>query len=310
MRRELAARTPFYRLFDGAADGLRGLFIDIFDRLIVGHLLEGECPPLDTRLLATSLAPLFDPSAFYLWTHKRRGAPAVELLAGQSLAELELEIDGARLLLKPADQLNAGLFLDARDIRTQARERGRAAKVLNLFCFTGTIGLWSWLGGAAEVVQVDISRSALAWAKRNLELNSGRAASEVEGRMRFIQEDCRDYLPKERRRIERGTAAPYDLVVLDPPSFARSAGTPLKTEKELPDLLEASMAVLRSGGEIVVTTNNRALTGDAIAVLGTEAAHRLGRAVVRSSVVEPPAPDFRSRGKDSISLRGAQLTID
>lgn len=65
-----------------------------------------------------------------------------------------------------------GLFLDMQSVREYLAVSSSGFRVLNLFCFTGSLGVAALAGGAREVVQVDVSKMALTWAKENFELNS------------------------------------------------------------------------------------------------------------------------------------------
>src|SRR6185295_11274310 len=117
------------------------------------------------------------------------------------------------------------------------RSAEQPADVLNLFAHTGGSTLAASTAGA-RVVHVDAARPAIAWARRNAELN---ALSEAP--IRWIADDAVRFAEREARRGHR-----YDGLVLDPPTFGHDpAGRPWRLETDLPRLLEACAAILAEG---------------------------------------------------------------
>ncbi len=114
--------------------------------------------------------------------------------------------------------------------------KGRDIRVLHLFAYTGPLSLkMASLG--AQVTHVDSSKAALAWAKRNFELNKALINTTI----RWIEEDAQKFVARELRRESK-----YDFIVLDPPSFGRGTKNEIwKTEEHLLNLLEG-LAGLRS----------------------------------------------------------------
>jgi 23S rRNA (guanine2445-N2)-methyltransferase / 23S rRNA (guanine2069-N7)-methyltransferase len=145
------------------------------------------------------------------------------------------------------DYLDTGLFLDHR--LTRARLRGAAAgrRFLNLFAYTGTATVCAAAGGARASTSVDLSRTYLEWAQRNLALNAlaGPAHS-------LVQADCREWLRSAVRAAER-----FDLVFLDPPTFSNSKRMEgvLDVGRDHAALIEDCMRLLAPGGILVFSTN-------------------------------------------------------
>ena len=154
---------------------------------------------------------------------------------------------GLRFLVNFDDYLDTGLFLDHRITRARLREAAAGRRFLNLFAYTGTATVYAAAGGAATTTSVDLSRTYLDWARRNLALNGvGSEAHE------FIQADCLEWLRDDGRRPER-----YDLIFLDPPTFSNSKRMQgvLDIERDHPALIEACMDLLAPGGLLVFSTN-------------------------------------------------------
>src|SRR5690606_10410221 len=103
-----------------------------------------------------------------------------------------------------------GFFLDQRLNRLRVRELARG-RVLNTFCYTGGFSIPAALGGAEEVVSVDISADAIALAEENARLNG------VEGQSKFLAANAFDYLREAEKNGEK-----FDMVILDPPAFTKN----------------------------------------------------------------------------------------
>jgi 23S rRNA (guanine2445-N2)-methyltransferase / 23S rRNA (guanine2069-N7)-methyltransferase len=145
------------------------------------------------------------------------------------------------------DYLDTGLFLDHRLTRARLREAASGKRFLNLFAYTGTATVYAAAGGAASSTTVDMSRTYLEWAQRNLALNA------ITGRQHsFVQADCREWLEESAQQAER-----YDLIFLDPPTFSNSKRMEgvLDVERDHGSLIEACARLLAPGGLIVFSTN-------------------------------------------------------
>lgn len=145
------------------------------------------------------------------------------------------------------DYLDTGLFLDHRLTRARLREAAADRRFLNLFGYTGTATVYAAAGGARGSVTVDLSRTYLEWAGRNLALNGLRAADHA-----LVQADCREWLGEAARRGER-----FGLVFLDPPTFSNSkrmAGV-LDVQRDHAALIEAALRLLAPDGLLVFSTN-------------------------------------------------------
>jgi 23S rRNA (guanine2445-N2)-methyltransferase / 23S rRNA (guanine2069-N7)-methyltransferase len=116
-----------------------------------------------------------------------------------------------RFLVNFHDYLDTGLFLDHRPTRRRLGEMAAGKRFLNLFAYTGTATVYAVAGGASASTTIDMSRTYLDWAKRNLSLNS--LAGPQHG---FVQADCLTWLAQQ----EGGRN--YDLIFIDPPTHSRS----------------------------------------------------------------------------------------
>ncbi|WP_116473136.1 bifunctional 23S rRNA (guanine(2069)-N(7))-methyltransferase RlmK/23S rRNA (guanine(2445)-N(2))-methyltransferase RlmL [Zobellella maritima] len=175
---------------------------------------------------------------------------------------LEVQEHNARLLVNLHDYLDTGLFLDHRPIRKQLGELARGKDVLNLFAYTGTATVHAALGGAKTTTTVDMSKTYLAWAERNLRLNG------LGGRQhQFIQADCLSWLAQP--------GAEYDLMFVDPPTFSNSKrmDDAFDVQRDHIKLLGMLSKRLRPTGLLIFSNNKRHFKMDleALAELGLTA---------------------------------------
>jgi 23S rRNA (cytosine1962-C5)-methyltransferase len=172
----------------------------------------------------------------------RRLAPSKPLW-GPSVDELSVVEHGARYLVRPAAGLSVGLFLDMRDVRSWLRESTRERTVLNLFAYTCSFGVSAMLGGAQQVLNLDISRNYLRWGQENYRLNELDPASHD-----FVYGDAFDWLGRLARRETH-----FDVVIVDPPSFS---STPFSVQRDYPRLVAAAAQVVAPAGILLAATNN------------------------------------------------------
>ena len=157
-----------------------------------------------------------------------------------------VEEGGLKFLVNFTDYLDTGLFLDHRKTRARIRDLAGGKRFLNLFCYTGAATVHAAAGGAKATTSVDMSRTYLDWAKRNLAVNR------LEGAHEFVQEDCIAWLGESR-------AERYDLIFLDPPTFSNSKrmDRELDVQRDHVELIRMAVALLAPGGLLLFSTNFR-----------------------------------------------------
>ncbi|MEN5152786.1 class I SAM-dependent methyltransferase [Pseudomonas orientalis] len=169
--------------------------------------------------------------------HRYLPQSTTEWLVGDALDELIITEGGLRYLIDLGKKQNSGLFLDMRYGRNWVREQAKGQRVLNLFAYTCGFSVAAVEGGAEHVVNLDMARGALSRGRDNHRLN-GHDLSKVT----FLGHD----LFKSWAKVTH--SGPYDLVIIDPPSFQK--GSFLLTKdyqrvlRRLPDLLTPHGTVL------------------------------------------------------------------
>jgi 23S rRNA (guanine2445-N2)-methyltransferase / 23S rRNA (guanine2069-N7)-methyltransferase len=156
------------------------------------------------------------------------------------------------------DYLDTGLFLDHRLTRRMVGELARGKRFLNLFAYTGTATVYAAAGGAVSSTTVDMSRTYLDWAKRNLALN--QLASPYHG---FVQADCLGWLVDEQNASRQ-----YDLMFIDPPTHSRSKRMEddFDVQRDHVQLLRSAARMLSPEGTIVFSNNYTRFKLDAAAL--------------------------------------------
>lgn len=204
--------TTAYRLVHGEADGLPGLVVDQYADVLVVQVTTLGMEKLRMIWLPL-LQKVFSPRAIYeksvVPSRRLEGLDDQEgWLTGSAEERVEIQENGLRLLVSLSDSQKTGFFLDQREMRSLVREYAARKRVLNCFSYSGGFSVAALAGGAVHADSVDISESALELARKNGELNG--FTSEQHG-----------VIPADVFQFLRDAALPYDLVVLDPPAFAK-----------------------------------------------------------------------------------------
>lgn len=203
-------RTNAFRWVHGEADRLPGVHVDVYGDVA------------SVRFDGTGARAFYGDLAALLRAEPRIGVKRVIDREMRSGAEKPLEVreNGLIFMVDLAHGQKGGLFLDQRENRAEVGNRARGRRVLNLFGYTGGFSLYAAAGGATRTDTVDQARPAIAAARHNFERNGFSVAEDRAG---FHAVDAFDFLERARRDGVR-----YDLVVSDPPSFAKNrAGLPL-----------------------------------------------------------------------------------
>jgi 23S rRNA (guanine2445-N2)-methyltransferase / 23S rRNA (guanine2069-N7)-methyltransferase len=196
-------------------------------------------------LAAIPVALGVDPKQVVLKRRERQTGTRQYERQGEQGAFMEVTEAGARLLVNLTDYLDTGLFLDHRPLRTRIQREASGKRFLNLFCYTGAATVHAAKGGARATTSVDLSRTYLDWARRNLALNG------LSERHQMVQSDVMTWLEEAREE--------YDLVFIDPPTFSNSKRMEgvFDVQRDHVRLLDLAMARLAKGGVLYFSNNFR-----------------------------------------------------
>jgi len=204
------------------------------------------------RMLEAAAAELgVLPGRSFLKARRRQRGQSQYQKVGTQRALLEVHEGDLTFEVNLSDYLDTGLFLDHRVTRSLVRAEAEGKRMLNLFAYTGSFSVSAAAGGASETTSVDLSNTYLEWTRTNLARNRFTDA----GRHRTVRDEARAFLLHRARRGE----PPFDLVVVDPPTFSRSAKseTPWDIERDHAELLGLVADNLAPAGVVYFSTNFR-----------------------------------------------------
>jgi 23S rRNA (cytosine1962-C5)-methyltransferase len=283
-----SADTDCYRLLHGAGDGLEGLTVDVYGAWAVASLYTDERGPREEAWLDAAHA--LGLRGVYLKhrprqanvlseTELRARAPERAVRGEDAPEAFHVRESGMVFEVRLGDGLSTGLFLDQRDNRCKLRELARDKRVLNLFAYTCAFGVAAALGGARSTTNIDVARQVLERGKHNYALNGLSLDAH-----QFYARDVLETLPKLARRGER-----FDIVVLDPPSYASTKSGRFNVERDYRRLVALALGVLAPGGVLLACTNHQRLREQDLAQAIRRAGAETGRTPELLEFVPPPA---------------------
>jgi 23S rRNA (cytosine1962-C5)-methyltransferase len=233
-RKEIfGANTNAYRLISGENDFLPGITVDKYERFAVlqtyADCLETIVPDVVKALSKVGLKGIV----------RRDEDKQLEVLFGTlPPPELTVQENGLKIIANLFDGQKTGLFLDHRDNRALLERFCAGKSVLNLFAYTGAFSLYAARGGAAHVESVDIAKDAMRDARRNFALNGFDPEQHS-----FLATDCFALL---EQYVQEGRQ--FDVVILDPPSLARSKDNRFAAVRAYQKLNAMALRCTREGG--------------------------------------------------------------
>lgn len=292
---ETSGRTSCFRLAHREADGLAGVALDVYGRHLVVNLFD-EAFAVEDAVLARVSKLGFE--GVYVKRHPRqkntlvdaRGddlCPAAPVMGEPAPEPLIVHEYGVPFAVSLGDGLRTGLFLDQRENRRRVAELAGGKRVLNLFAYTGGFSTAALAAGASAALCVDASAIALERARDNVQRIG---ATE---RHRTWTGDVFEVLPRLVRRNEQ-----FDIIVLDPPSYATTKRRRFRAAKDYPELVALCLQVLAPGGFLLSCLNHHQVTQGRL------------RALV-SAGAETAAVQFRSHrdvemGRDFVPVPGRE----
>lgn len=274
-----------HRLIFGESDCLPGLVVDRYEDVLVyqvGTLGMAKMEPLMQELLMD----VFKPSALVFRNDSSTRAyeklPQEKGIARGDLPEdgIPIELDGIKYRVDPLQGQKTGMYLDQRDNRKAIRSLVQGKRVLDLFCYNGAWGLSAAAGGAEEVIGVDQSADAVRQARANAALNP------FGSRCSFVAEDVFEHL----KRMPRNQ---FDVIVLDPPAFAKTKSALPEAQKGYTDINRRALLALKPGGLLITCScsyhMNEALLRDILLSAGQASGRRLRLLDVRGQALDHPA---------------------
>ncbi len=267
--------TTAFRLVHGEGDMLSGLIVDIYGKTAVmqAHSIGMH---RSRREIAEALAAVMGDYVANIYYKSETTLPFLEtengFLLGGSEDDTAIE-NGLRFHVDWLKGQKTGFFVDQRENRALVEQYSRGRSVLNMFCYTGGFSFYAMRGGARLVHSVDSSAKAVELTRRNVELNFPG-----DRRHKAFCEDAFKFL--EGLSDTAADATPlYDLVVLDPPAFAKHRGALHNALKGYIRLNNRALTKIAPGGLLFTFSCSQVVTKDHFRSAVFTAAAQAGRSV-------------------------------
>lgn len=244
-----SSETTAFRVFNGEGDGIGGITIEYFDGYYlihwyskgIYHFREQIISSLKniTKYKAIYQKKRFDTKGMYIEeddfvTGERGQFPII------------VKENGMNFAVYLNESAMVGVFLDQRDVRRTIRDKyAKGQTVLNTFSYTGAFSVAAALGGATKTTSVDLANRSRSKTIEQFSINEIDYESQ-----QIIVEDVFNYFKYAVRKQLK-----FDMVILDPPSFARSKKYVFSAEKDYKNLLKEAIAITENDGIIIASTN-------------------------------------------------------
>lgn len=307
LRKALGLSRPdnnAYRLVHGEGDFLPGLIVDVYGPTAV---MQAHSPAMHYArdIIARSLVEL--PGAgienvYYksetTLPYKAQLDPQNDYIIGSYATDVAVE-NGLKFHVDWLRGQKTGFFVDQRDNRNLLRSFARGRRVLNMFCYTGGFSVYALDGGAEEVHSVDSSAKAVKLTDENVQLNFGNDA-----RHKAIAIDAFKYLAD----MEHGR---YDLVVLDPPAFAKHRSAIKNALRGYQRLNARAMEKMPSGSILFTFSCSQAISREQFRLAVFSAAAQTGRRVrILHQLTQPADHPVNIYHPEGEYLKGLVLYIE
>ena len=251
-----------FRLVNGEGDGVPGLIVDVYAATAVFQFHHPFLGSIADEIVAgfSALAELGVERTVIRNTYDKH-TPTEQTGEPQVMSE-----NGIRFSVDPFGGQKTGFFLDQRDNRHLLEQYAAGKTVLNTFCYTGGFSLYALRGKAKRVVSVDISAYAMQQVEENLKLN---------GMENLTHESvCADVIPYLNE-----VGRDFDLIVLDPPAFAKSLSKRHNAIQAYKRLNKAALQAIQPGGLLFTFSCSQVVTRELFERTIYSAAIEAGRTV-------------------------------
>lgn len=299
------AETTCYRLVHGEGDSLPGLVVDIYGTTAVVqchsvgmYRARMEIAAAIRAVYGERITAIYDKSSQTV--PYKAGLNAVDgYLWGRADNPQQVVLEhGQRFLVNWEQGQKTGFFLDQRENRELVKRYAEGRTVLNTFCYTGGFSVYAMAGGAREVCSVDSSERAVALAAENMRLNFGEGAAHSE-----VAADAVEYL--------RDIGDRYDLIILDPPAFAKHHKVLGNAMQGYKRLNARALSQIRPGGILFTFSCSQAVSKELFRTTVFSAAAIAGRRVrILHQLTQPADHPINIYHPEGEYLKGLVLYVE
>lgn len=292
-----------YRLVHGEGDDLPGLVIDCYAGVAVvqfhsvGMYLErGNIAKALLEVMGNRLTAIYDKSESTL-PYKAAIEPHNGYLYGNAENFIALE-NGLKFNVDWLEGQKTGFFIDQRENRSLLEKYARDKDVLNMFCYTGGFSFYAMRGGARSVHSVDVSTRAIELTNQNVELN-------------FPGDTRHEAFAEEAFRFLEHSRNKYDLIILDPPAFAKHQNVINNAIQGYKKLNRKGIEVIKPGGIIFTFSCSQVMTKDLFRQTVFTAAANTGRKVrILHQLTQPADHPINIYHPEGEYLKGLVLYVE
>ena len=258
--------TNAYRLINAESDGLPGLIVDRYQDVLVVQFLFAGIEKWKAEIIDI-LSEVEDCSDIYERSdedvRKLEGLPQTKgwVKGGRRGHIIEIFENSIKYLVDIADGHKTGFYLDQRDNRLKVNRNAVGKEVLNCFCYSGAFSICAQLGGAAAVTSIDSSGPALEMARNNWSINCPVETAT------WIEADVFHFLREQRDRDTK-----YDMIILDPPKFARTSAQVQRAARGYKDINLLAFKLLKPGGLLFTFSCSGGMTPELFQKIVSDAA--------------------------------------
>ena len=265
-----------YRLVHGEGDFLPGLIVDVYDdtAVIQAHSIGMHCHRMEIAEAIVQVVPQVDKVYYKSDDTLPHKAPIqgerVGYLIGAEKADFNGDFwakeNGLDFRIDWLRGQKTGFFIDQRDNRSLLEHYAQGKEVLNMFCYTGGFSVYALRGGAKLVHSVDVSQKAIDLVRSNVAHNFGEHAPHE-----AFAEEAFEFMAKNQNK--------YDLIVLDPPAFAKHRDAVKNALRGYQRLNAKGIQAIRPGGILFTFSCSQAIDKDMFRLAVFSAAAQVGRKV-------------------------------
>lgn len=294
--------TNVFRVFHGEGDHCPGLVIDNYNNtLVVQTHSIGMLRQVDE--IAEALKKVWGKSLVGIFTkgdqtlkQKENTGDLKKILFGE-VGETEVLENGHKFMVDILEGQKTGFFIDQRDNRFLLEKYSKGKNVMNLFGYTGGFSVYALGGGANEVHTIDVSAKAVEQANANIALNN------YKGKHEGITADAFEFFKQ--------LPLDYDIMVLDPPAFAKHQGALANAREAYRRLNKLAFDTIKPGGIIFTFSCSQVITKDIFRTAVFSAAAQSGRTVrILHQLTQPADHPVNLFHPETEYLKGLVLYVE
>lgn len=297
--------TNAYRLIHGEGDGLPGLVIDYYNGICVMQLYTAgmaqhrdEITNALRETLQDNVHAVYDKSGETLSRYKSATEPEGFMWKSSGQIPDAILENNIQFIADYTGGQKTGFFLDQRENRELVKRYAAGKKVLNTFCYTGGFSLYALAGGAELVHSVDSSRRAIEGLEKNIELNHLSESNH--------QSYCTDVMP-----YLKSTGQDYDLIILDPPAFAKHLSQAKQAMIGYRNLNTEGIRKIRPGGILFTFSCSQVIDRELFRKIIFQSALQAGRQVkIMHQLSQPPDHPVSIYHPEAEYLKGLALFVE